>query len=130
MLLSLAIRLIHNGWKYCRNEYICSGNNHISCLILSPPGVEGKDSEILDVVYRFSLRTRKWTQEPRMLQPMLLPILANTHSGIYALFNTHPDNRAVQKTRDVSLQHYDPDTTEWSYKAPMLSQVTLTLTQP
>lgn len=90
-------------------------------------GGEGKDNQILDICHRFSLRTRKWKTDAPMLQAMLLPIIAATHDGIYVLFNTHPDNRGIQKTRDISMQHYDPDTDEWSYKSPMLSQIYDTL---
>ena len=94
----------------------CNGRVYI----LGGRGVRHKRVECLD------LATRSWHTLPSMLQSDEWPLVTSVGNKLFVIFNTCPVNDKFRQNRDIVFQCYDPDTYQWSFKAPLPAAITST----
>lgn len=81
----------------------------------------------LSLCEALNLKNEKWESRPRMLQAMLLPIMAATDANLYVAFNTHHENRKSRKGKEISMQNFSLATKKWSFVSAMPAEVQDTL---
>lgn len=98
---------------------MCAGAACVEDQVFIMGGYIGRQ----DVMDSFNLCSKKWSSCPKMLQKVSYPIVAMIGGCIFLLFNTSPANKRYRNGSDISLQCYNVNNSQWSFKSSLPAKI-------